>query len=453
MEKYKRIVKDNYLEDIVGINVGIKKDEYYYTGGKLERDELGFYVYGSLTDDFPNFTEKRYYLEDEDIIEIPNPERLFDIKRVKYRESKSQIRKRKEIREIFDVTESGANSLKEIHDKTGLTIDKIRKYASQTGIELKDNLIGEKDQKSTENINDLVEKVKSLRPRRKNSKDIHRPEIDKFIEQGLSLSKIGKNVNLSGERIRQYIINTGQYNDYRKKREYVKEKKSDERVYFLYVLEERISQLLEKEDIAYQKAVEYKINMKTQDERAIPFEKILSVFQRYYEAKDNGIKLSLKELENITGIGFSYVSRILKRVGLEPLYGTMNKRDNTTNKEIEIIINRANSGMSTQDIGYFLELPSYIIEQTLSRRKIKKARAYYRYKINGRGNYLYYRTASQVYEAQDLGFTNEEITELVETKKEIVDLALEKRVEIEPRIIKELKILYNNPDINKPYKN
>ena len=25
MEKYKRIVKDNYLEDIVGINVGIKK--------------------------------------------------------------------------------------------------------------------------------------------------------------------------------------------------------------------------------------------------------------------------------------------------------------------------------------------------------------------------------------------------------------------------------------------
>ena len=38
--------------------------------------------------------------------------------------------------------------------------------------------------------------------------------------------------------------------------------------------------------------------------------------------------------------------------------------------------------MSTQDIGYFLELPSYIIEQTLSRRK-KKSRAYYRYKING----------------------------------------------------------------------
>ena len=50
------------------------------------------------------------------------------------------------------------------------------------------------------------------------------------------------------------------------------------KIYFLYVLEERISQLLQRRRYCISKAVDSKI-MKTQDERAIPFEKILSVFQ------------------------------------------------------------------------------------------------------------------------------------------------------------------------------
>jgi len=142
------------------------------------------------------------------------------------------------------------------------------------------------------------------------------------------------------------------------------------------------------------------------------------------------------------------MSRILRRVGLEPLYGIRNRHANLNSKEIEAILRSSEIDMPIPDIGYFLALPEHLISQYINKRKV---RSYYQYKVKGKGNYLTYRIASQVYEAKDLGFKSEEIAELIETKKEMVELALEKRFELEPKIIEGLRILYNRTDIDRPF--
>ena len=62
-----------------------------------------------------------------------------------------------------------------------------------------------------------------------------------------------------------------------------------------------------------------------------------------------------------------------------------------------------------------------------------------------------YRTASQVYEAQDAGFTLEETIKLLEKRKEAIGYCLAHRKEIEPKIRAILKQIYPTKKITKPY--
>ncbi len=111
--------------------------------------------------------------------------------------------------------------------------------------------------------------------------------------------------------------------------------------------------------------------------------------------------------------------------------------------------------MSLQDIIYFLDininrLNLYQKLRTLTgcKRPLQNIpEGFYK----RRRNSLTYRIASQVYEAKDLGFNLIEISQLTDRSINVVNELIQRRLEIEPRIIHALKVLHPDREINNPY--
>ena len=68
-----------------------------------------------------------------------------------------------------------------------------------------------------------------------------------------------------------------------------------------------------------------------------------------------------------------------------------------------------------------------------------------------RSGALNYRTASQIYEARDAGFSIEETLELLEKDERVYGYALEHELEISEHIINNLRIMFPDKKITKPY--
>lgn len=285
-----------------------------------------------------------------------------------------------------------------------------------------------------------------------------RPEIDELIEKGLTLETIRREVGLSRERVRQYINETGQYNSYRKKRAEFKDnlgrgEKGRKKIknlqgWFLSAVRTRTEELARKEDWATQKAVEYLHSYKRVDKRNYSFDTLYKIFSRYENAMKRGEKLSLKELGEGLDIWYTVVGRILKEVGVEPMYGNSTKTIKPGEKN-EAVKRAINIDFSALDIAYFLGLPKGVpgnrYHDSGMKREVKRPIAAFgeRGKI-GSSEFLNYRLASEIYEAVDCGFNGKDIVELVGKSERLVDYTLSHRKEIEPQIVKGLRVLYND---------
>ncbi len=295
-----------------------------------------------------------------------------------------------------------------------------------------------------------------------------RPEIDELIEKGLTLEAICREVGLSRERVRQYINETGQYGSYKKKRaefkdnlgrgEKGREKIDNFRRQFLSIVRARTEELAQKKDWATQRAVEYLHYYKRTDKRNYSFNTLYKIFSRYENAKEKGEKLSLKELGEGLDIWHHSVGSILKEVGVEPMYGGRVKKIKSGEKN-EAVKRAINTDFSALDIAYFLGLPKWVpgnrYYDSGMKREVKRPIATFS-KIGkiGSSEFLSYRLASEIYEARDCGINRKDIVELVGKSGELVEYALEHRGEIEPQIVKGLRILYNDSGgrvVKKPY--
>ena len=100
------------------------------------------------------------------------------------------------------------------------------------------------------------------------------------------------------------------------------------------------------------------------------------------------------------------------------------------------------------DIGYFLNLPDYIVQHNLIGAKQKRNRP-----IKKGRRLLTKRLESEIYEAKDLTkLKNKEIILALDINKALFDYVIKQRNKIEPEIINGLKIIYGNPNIENPYK-
>ena len=146
--------------------------------------------------------------------------------------------------------------------------------------------------------------------------------------------------------------------------------------------------------------------------------------------------MSQEQLGEGLGIAQPRISIILKKVGLKAMY----EKRRISQEKKEAIRRGYNVDMNVRDIAYFLNVPHDVVYHDFS--QIGKRSRIQRFVVSIFGKHLTYPRASQIYEAQDLDFGIEEITELLEIDEELVNYAISNRISIESKIIEALKTLY-----------
>ena len=352
---------------------------------------------------------------------------------------------------------NGASSVKEIADQAGLAVGTVHQYSRRYNIELP-------KRSKPEKISSGNQVKRTL-------------ERDQLIQQGiehrLTLRELGASLKLSHEGARQYLMETGKYEEWKEKKGEQKQEREKEKQIFrqkreteykakqdlLSLLKERLYQKAQQEGWATRKAVEAFYARDRLEGSKYTIENIMPIFQRYEQAQKEDRKLSLVELAEGTVFCFEEVGRLLREISVEPMYGPgrPSRRNNSSPEANAIDRAYENVPMTAPDIAYFLDIPSHIVGNrfwTKGKRPISPPNGVKRFSFgkNKGVTVLTYRLASQIYEAADLGFNNTEVTELLETTPKVVEYALTERKNLEANIINALHVLYPEEEIKKPYR-
>lgn len=273
---------------------------------------------------------------------------------------------------------------------------------------------------------------------------------------GLALRQIGSYFGITYERIRQIINEMPDFHDYHfmsrngMKYKRVDREKEKVRGKLLSLLEQRKNILSSefKGAWAEKKALEYRL---ANNLRILDYNRLVEIFTVYDEARqsENGVRLT--DMAERLDASFAGISKILRRAELPVLGRNIRIKGyhKFTNEQRELLVDLVRiSPISVSDMAYFTGRSG--IGMTLWHAGVKAVRRK-SLKFFGHGKKLGYRLASQIFEAQDLGFSNSEIAELVEKPMNLVDYAVFHRKEIEEPIIDVLRKLYPEQNVEKPY--
>ncbi len=312
------------------------------------------------------------------------------------------------------------------------------------------------------------------------------------IEHGYSLKEIGRNVGgVSRQRVLEYLKHAGLHMLWKEKRHEVmlhNQARSgsvnfgmNEVVNPLVVMRESFVSMLAcgLEQKVGEMEVEVKSGVGGVGEKAVskavrywfpkrkaPLLKPLDVYVRmlemYYSGLEKGEKYSVMQLAKKGGLCFPYVGVFLKKVGEKPMYRTFSRRV-TTVSEKEAIQRGAELQLSYTDIAYFLGLKDYVVRTNPRWKQYGVAcEEQLSFSCVGSKEYIVkkasLRDVSQMYEATDAGFCVEEVVELLQVGKihfyreGQISFFLQQREKIEPKLIGVLRLLYNNPSQETPYR-
>ncbi len=292
--------------------------------------------------------------------------------------------------------------------------------------------------------------------RRPKNKKINDADIVLLLEEGPSLQEFADIEGVERQAIQTHLVRKNIHKTWKKYRA-LKEleivKHSQERLGLLQdihsLIEGKIETLTKESSWPYKMASQY-ILLYTINQKRVETKKVIAVFEKYHEAEISGKPVSLEELGSYAGIKWeSSVSNILKRVGLGPMIRNRPKRI-ASESEQESLRLSLDSNLPYGDISHFLSIPKHLVRDyhkknrnpTSGSRKILVKHP----KIK-----LTYRLASKVYEADDLGFRSDEISELYDANQKVVEHALKNRTSLEPVVIASLRTLFNSDKIEKPY--
>lgn len=284
---------------------------------------------------------------------------------------------------------------------------------------------------------------------------------DIAIKQGYSLGEISNLDGITRQAVSGYIIKTGRHDKWRNARQRIREKKrrsKEEREERKELVGNIAFSILGSafrrkgfSEWAIQKARGYYLP-RTNHPRTTKIEKLVELFESYKKALERGKKLSLGELSERVGIHFVNVGKIFRISGLEPLVRGRIKRlsEKEYREKEQALIECVNiSSMNYTDLGHFLGTSRIFVREVLKRNNVRIPRHSLLFKLVEEK--LNYRGASQIYEAEEAGFSREEISELTGFGERSIDYALKNREKIGRDIIKVLKIIYPEREIKCPY--
>ncbi|GEM_PF-2178658 len=190
------------------------------------------------------------------------------------------------------------------------------------------------------------------------------------------------------------------------------------------------------DDPTMEKAVQYYFSRRYTPASG-SLERYYALFQVYDHAQNKGKKLSVNELAKKSGISFPHVSRILKTVGEEPMYG-MKDRHVLTSREKKIVQNaiRMDTLLGYKEMETVTGISWFVFNRTAHREGIQHARARnLLYENFNQNEKVTYKKALDLYEALDAGFSAAEARAYADIKTDKgYAIALEKRTDLEAKV-------------------
>lgn len=356
-----------------------------------------------------------------------------------YPKSNASARRQERYNTIRAEIEKGNTHPEGIATATGLNPGSIRLYAREMGVSLSKHKRG----------------VPSLLPHRK-------AMLEELVEKGASGLAIGAAFDVSKERGRQLLHDSGLHSKWKQGRKELREsnakttvREAAERTVAHTALLSLVMHLrrvkAREAGWADEMAVRYFESMRYEHRAAQEYGTILALFQRYGAAQHAGKLLSLKELGKPFDLHFVRVGKILRAARVEPLYGKRTRQCVPKWKK-EVVLRAAALDLSAVDIGYLLDVPYCNISQ-LWRAKSNRSVHCKIWNVTQHAK-LTYHLASQIYQVDDWRYadgTPESIASLLDTTPRVVLYAQEHRAEIAPPIVHALNILYPEKNISTPY--
>jgi len=224
---------------------------------------------------------------------------------------RNYFQRQKRITRIMSAILSGATSDGEIADLILIPPYTVRKHTFEAGIQIETYVPSKKF--PTKRI----------------------PSRDRLIRRGLSLQQIADRYKTTRERARQYIKQTGQYEQWRSSRYFFKnhkkiaqEEEKQRKQTLTQVLREVSNRKYNEldpsnlEHWAERKAYEYTSRANPSPKyrwQKLPFSKLITLFRLYKNAKDSNSPHSIYDLANLTNVHYVKVAQILNNVQLPTL--------------------------------------------------------------------------------------------------------------------------------------
>jgi len=176
--------------------------------------------------------------------------------------------------------------------------------------------------------------------------------------------------------------------------------------------------------------------------------RLLRLCKSYLHSKKKGERVSISKLSRRSGFHTNQIYRIGKKLGWNLRVKGHTRGTARNGQDLRIAETYHNSVLSTGDIAGFLEVSTRPIENIQNEFGVERIRKV-PLPVGGRKKLSYY-DASRVYECQDVGFSFDETMEYTGLDEDKVSRALKLRSEIEPRIVKGLRILTGRK-VERPY--
>jgi hypothetical protein len=275
------------------------------------------------------------------------------------------------------------------------------------------------------------------------------------ILQGNSLPKIGKHFDFTSEYARQYIKDHQLRLLWQKARTSAKQHTEAKELHharenFLPLLEKRFQQQLNSPDFSWseKKSAEYIHDRSWISCDALSPQRIFKVYHSYEKAKSKGNKISFKSIGREAAVSPPVAWSLLKKAGCVSLNWTVVQRHSISAEKKAKIREASLLEISLKDLEYFSGLSSICFIRYGTKRKPHTT---YIKSFGSSPPRLTYRLASQIYEAEDLGFTPPQIQELFGITEAHVNYVSANRMEIQRPIMKALQIFHPEREITKPY--
>ncbi len=349
--------------------------------------------------------------------------------------------------------------LKDIAYVTEIDYQSLRRYVAN-------NSLYDKWKEAKSRKNKLV-RIIGRRGKMAENKEL----IDRMIDEGKTLKDMAMAGNVTRQAVDLYL----NYGDRREKWEKAKvirnnleDSIKNREAIGTKIVDILVSCMYRKAtDEGYEEAVRYYYGNRKGSRRSIqiPLNKLIKLVETYKEARDSNTKLTHSDLARTARIRcVSSLEHIFDKVGFESL--TWHRETNSFYKNRrKFITNVAKTldYLSSRDLGYFLGINYPTIINITKHRKVKRKTGFQssaiKYWIEYNGPrikdviILTYRDASQIYGFKDeFKVSREEISDAIEKDVRVVNYALRHRKEIEPKLIKALKVMYSKEKINKPYR-